>query len=346
MREIPRENKLEVAEYYILGYSYRDIEEITEVSHGSIVNIVKELEDGRLSLTGASYDQINDLRELSIDLKKKGLEPAQAQLGLSFFQRLHTMNITPELLDSWSELIQKLTTGSFQAKDFLEAALRLQDLEKTGGKTFSILAEEYIRLKESVDILKSEVESLDRNKTELIGNVKPLQSKVETLERTQRKLESDIEIHTKKLRDIQLKTEEAEGEKSQRNKETKDLQKMKAKLTSEIGGKEESLRELNNIGFSDEDLLRIRGFIERTSRAESISDNELKEKFFSALALFSDISGLENREKVETKLVGELIKKQALLSGEITELEKSKGLLKGEISSIISSTSQKSKSHR
>ena len=26
MREIPRENKLEVADYYILGYSYSDIE--------------------------------------------------------------------------------------------------------------------------------------------------------------------------------------------------------------------------------------------------------------------------------------------------------------------------------
>ena len=41
MREISRLKKYEVADRYILGYSYKDTEIETEVSHGSIVNIVK-----------------------------------------------------------------------------------------------------------------------------------------------------------------------------------------------------------------------------------------------------------------------------------------------------------------
>jgi len=43
MKEISRTKKSEVAHYYILGYPYSDIENRSRVSHGSVVNIVKEL---------------------------------------------------------------------------------------------------------------------------------------------------------------------------------------------------------------------------------------------------------------------------------------------------------------
>ena len=44
MKEIAGNKRLEVARCYILGLSYKEIEEETGVSHGSIVNIVKEME--------------------------------------------------------------------------------------------------------------------------------------------------------------------------------------------------------------------------------------------------------------------------------------------------------------
>ena len=341
MKEIPRAKKLEVAQYYILGYPYGDIENRTGVSHGSIVNIVKELEDGKLTVPGTSFDQANDLRQLSFDLKKKGLEPSQALLGLLLFDRLRVLEITPELVDKWSELAKKLLPVDFPAKDFLEAALRLDELEKGEGKPFATLAEEYVRLKEGVDKLKSEVDSLGKNKEELVKEVEPLHSQLESLERAKNRLENDVEIQTRKLKELKSKTKETEEEKSRLSRETKDLQRRKTRLSAEVDSKEESLRRLNDIGLSDEDLLRITTFIERTSKNEGISGNELKKKFFSALGLFEDISGLENRRKVETQQVSELVKKESILSGEIVELDKKKGLLEGEISAIISSTSQK-----
>jgi hypothetical protein len=112
MKEIPRTKKLEVAQYYILGYPYSDIENRADVSHGSVVNIVKELEDGKLTVPGTTFDQVNDLRQLSFDLKKKGLEPSQALLGLLLFERLQTLEITPELVDKWSENKPRLTKAN------------------------------------------------------------------------------------------------------------------------------------------------------------------------------------------------------------------------------------------
>lgn len=52
MREISRMKKLEVAKYYVLGYTYSDIENETGVSRGSIVNIRQELECGKLITPG------------------------------------------------------------------------------------------------------------------------------------------------------------------------------------------------------------------------------------------------------------------------------------------------------
>ena len=43
MKEITRTKRLEVAHYYLLGFTYREIEEETGISHGSIANIVSEI---------------------------------------------------------------------------------------------------------------------------------------------------------------------------------------------------------------------------------------------------------------------------------------------------------------
>lgn len=340
MKEILRAKKLEVAQCYILGYPYSGIENQSGVSHGSVVNIVKELEDGKLAMPGTSFDQVNDLRQLSLELKKKGLEPSQALFGLLFFDRLRILQVTPELLDRWSELVKKLLPVDFPAGDFLEAALRLDELEKGEGKSYVTLAAEYARLKESVGRLKSQVDALVKNKEELAKKAESLRSELESLEKTKDRLENAVEIQTGKLNDLRLRTKETEEERSRLRKETTALQRRKTKLFSEVEGREESLERLNDIGLSDEDLLRITKFIESTSKNEGISGNELRKRLFSAFGLFEDISGLENQRELEMRKVSELVKKQSVLSGEIAELDRKKGLLDGQIVGIISSTSQ------
>ncbi len=343
MREISRLKRYQVADYYLLGYSYGEIEAETGVSHGSIANIVQELENGKLTVAGTSLDRVSDLRQLSLDLRKKGLQPSQALLGLSLFERLRTLEITPEHLDGWSELVKRFAQPDFAPKDFFDTALRLHDLEKSQGKSFETLAEEYMKLGEEVDKLKAGADSLGKNKTELIKEIEPLHLQLESFEKTKNKLENDVKIQTTKSQELKIKVKEAEEEKSRLDRETKDLERRKAKLSSEVNGKEESLKRLNEIGLSSEDLLRLTAFIERTSKNEGISSNQVKERFFSALSLFEDVSGLENRRRAEVQQVSELVKKQSILSGEILELEKGKGILEGEIGDSISSTLQRIK---
>lgn len=86
MKELSRSKKQEVAQYYLLGSSYGDIEIKTGVSHGSIANIIQELENGKLTIPGTQFDQVNDLHQLSLDLKKKGLDPSPSP-SWNFFLR-------------------------------------------------------------------------------------------------------------------------------------------------------------------------------------------------------------------------------------------------------------------
>jgi len=343
MKEITRTKRLEVAHYYLLGYTYREIEEETGISHGSIANIVSEIENGDLIIPGTSFDQVNDLRQLSSDLKKSGLKPSQALLGITFLQRLQSLQITLEDLEAWSELVKKLLPPDFPVKEFFESARRLHDLEINQGKSFETITEEYKSYYQRLDKLKGEVDSLSKIKSQLSNEIKPLSSQLEAFRREKERLENDVQIQTTKIQESKSRLKEAEEEKSTLDRETKELHRRKVKLSSEVGGKEESLRKLGEMGFSDEDLLRLKAFLERISKDENNDVTQVKEKFFSALGLYKDINGLEQKKEAETEGIRELVTEKSILSGEIKELEKRKGTLLGEMDKTIISISQRLK---
>ncbi len=84
------------------------------------------------------------------------------------------------------------------------------------------------------------------------------------------------------------------------------------------------------MGFSDEDLLRLKAFLERISKDENNDVTKVKEKFFSTLGLYKDIDGFEQKKEAEAKGIREFVREKSILNGEIKELEKRKGILLGE----------------
>jgi len=337
MKEIAGNKRLEVARCYILGLSYKEIEEETGVSHGSIVNIVKEMESGKLDIPGTPFDQINELRQLSSDLKKKGLSTSQALLGLSFFERINALSILPEHLDRWAQLMSKLTITDSSAADFLNAALRLHQLEETEGKAYELLIEEYEKAEEDLGHLKFEANSLAVKKTTLAEEVGTISSQIEGLRKTKGKLETEVDGLTIKVKALKSKADENMAESLRLAKEVRDLKRRRVKLSSEVGGKEESLLRLNDVGFLDEDLLRLRTILERTAKDSGAGQKEVKERFFAVLGAFKDITELHKCQAAETEALKDLTKERSFLTGEITGLEKQRDILRGEIEQSASS---------
>jgi len=342
-RRIPRVKRIEVASQYLLGDNYREIEEETGVSHGSIVNIIRELEKGELAIDGAANEQVDDLRQLAVELKSSGLKPAQAMNGIRFYKRLTEMEITPKDLECWSNIVREIRNADFQLRDFVEATRRLRELEKSQGKTFEELAEEYQKYHGEIERLRKAVSSLEKNKVALSDLTGKLSKESEGLKKQKEILANQVEMQATKLRDSKSGLAEAVKEKSVLQQEINQLQRRKVKISSEIDGREESLRDLSEIGFSNEDLLRLRGFLERISQSGNGNLGQVKEDFFSALVSYKDTLGLNRKRDLESQKIKELNKQEAMLTGSISQLENAKAELLGELDKGIVATLEKIK---
>ena len=150
-----------------------------------------------------------------------------------------------------------------------------------------------------------------------------------------------MEILTIKLRELTSKVKETEKERYELNREIKELQGRKVKLCSEVDGKEESLRRLSDIGFVDEDLLRLRSLVEKIAKKEGTHTNQVKENFFRALDYFANLSELQKAAEQETETIKKMKNEKFFLTGEIAELENSKAVLQGQTQESASLASQK-----
>jgi len=340
MNEVPRAKRLEVALYYLLGHTCNETEAITGVSHGTIVNIRREIQSGDLTIPGVPIDQVNDLHQLSLDLQKSSLEPSQALLGISFFERLRELGITPESLARWSEFVETFAPAGFPTRDFFESAIRLHELEESEGKPFEELAEQYRRLSEGTEQLGAQADSLEERKTELSQEVESLSSQVVALERTAEKLQDGVDMQGAKLQELRSRVREAREEKSRLDKEIRESSRRTRRLSSEVDAKEESLGRLNEIGFSDEDFLRLRSLFQKMAKKEGTRVDQVKENFFRALGYFGSLSELRKAVEKETGSIKRVRNEQSSLTGEIVQLEDRKAVLQGEIRESASLASQ------
>jgi len=341
MQQVSTAKKQEVVQYYVLGHPYEEIARKTGVSHGTVANIIREVNNGEPAIPGSPLDQINDLRQLSVDLKKKKLEPSNALLGLQLFERFRTLGISMERVGKWSELSKRFAQHDFPPEKFFNVAFRLHELEKTEGKPFEDFTEEYRKRQESAKRLIKEIDSLRETKSQLLKEIAPLSKQLEAMKRAKEKLEDQTEVQKAKVEDLKLKVKELVEDKTLLNSQVRELRRRKTELSAHVEGRQESLMRLNEIGLADEDLLRLRAFWEKASETEGISPEEVKKKFFMALSLFREVSDLEKTRETEAEKVKALAKERSALEGQITGLEKVKSKLEGEIDSSASSISRK-----
>jgi len=334
--EISHENRLEVAMLYLRGNTYKEIETKTGLSHGSISNIVNKLLSGQLVIPGVPSDEVSDLHQLSVDLKKKNLEPSQALLGLTLFEKFNELGIVPSQFDQWSKLVKVCVPDDFPAKDFFETALHLHKLEEAENKPFQEIAQEYASMLQKVGEIRDEVDSLNVKKKGLAGEVESLTSEVSILEHKKEKVKSSLEAESAELEQAKQIVAVAKEEHTQLNEEVEDLLKKKDKLYSEVGSKEESLIKLKTIGLSEEDLLHLVKLLAGMAEGENVDTDQVKDEFFLSLDQFKNYSGLHKAVEEEGGNLQATVKQKAFVMGEIEELENRKATLQAEVENTAS----------
>ncbi len=336
MDGISHEKRMEVARLYLLGYSYADVGKMIGVSHGSISNIIKELLSGQLTIPGITSDMIDDLHQLSVDLKKTSLEPSQALLGLTFFKKFNELGIEPAHLNQWSKLVKVFAPDDFPAKDFFETALHLRKLEGTEGKLFQEIVQEYTDLQQKVGEMEGEVDSLEEKKANLITELESLTSEANGLREKKDEVKGAFEAQCIELEEIQSKVAENKEEHARFTGEIEDLLKEKDKLQSELGTKEESLSKLKKIGLSEKELLWLVKLLAGMAEGENVDADQVKDEFFLSLDQFKNYSGLHKAVEEEGENLQATVKQKAFVMGEIEELENRKATLQAEVENTAS----------
>ncbi len=74
MHKIPARKRVEVLKLYFMGRSYDEIVKEAWASKDSVMNVIKELKEGRYPGFKQVLDLIDELRDIAVEIKKNNLE--------------------------------------------------------------------------------------------------------------------------------------------------------------------------------------------------------------------------------------------------------------------------------
>ena len=110
MDELTQKKRLQVVYLYFTGLSFDQIAVKTSISKGSVGNIISELKAGIFPEISDVNDQIETLRELSVDLAKLKLTAGKASLGIAVLKRIYELNLDPGDIERWPLLLNCCAT--------------------------------------------------------------------------------------------------------------------------------------------------------------------------------------------------------------------------------------------
>jgi hypothetical protein len=279
MRELTGKKKLEILRLFFEGYSYDEISTKSDVSKGSVVNVVNDLRDGRFpAFTMVAY-VVDVLRDLSVELKKRGVGVSKTLLGNAFFFRLSDMGVTPEKLDLWVKMNREMSPPEAPLRGFTAAALELFRLTQETGESYESIVTRWTKLQSESDSLERKVtdlraakSELDRTRATLTEEIKTLNAKKSDLNRAAAELSTRHEALKKASSDLDTRYRRLKTETAQ----------LEAKSTA-LGP---VVERLETLGFGTSELKTLRAKLEEVASSQGISPQDLREKFFKELAAY------------------------------------------------------------
>ncbi len=204
MRSLPETVKNRVFELWMNGHDYRSISDQTNVSLGSITNVINETR--RLS------PDIDELRNLNLLLKRNSITINDAVEGAKFIILLKNLGVE---ITALGETIGRIAMYGNDAQKILSKASELLKLETESGVSYDKIVDEYKRISESIVKMRNEISLLKQEYIKMqseiidIQELRDLQTRLRELKIPIGKL-NQIIIQSKKLEELGLTPETAE----------------------------------------------------------------------------------------------------------------------------------------
>ena len=219
MEKVTTAKRLVIVKLYLSGLSYDEIAAKTGVSKGTVANVITDLKAGRFPEAANVGEHIEQLRELSQDLRRLKLTPGQCATGLILLTRINECGLEPADIDRWP-LILKSAGGEEQAQEFVGLVYSIQEVQKNTGLSLEELDDKVHQLeRKAVDLepmakqhddCKKQLGELANQRENLTKEVGRLEEKYKLLNPRVKDLEKREQDLSRRIQDMETRAEKAE----------------------------------------------------------------------------------------------------------------------------------------
>jgi len=271
MERLTAKKKLSVVRLYLSGLSYDEIAARSGVSKGTVANVVADLKAGMIPEAADVGEYIEQLRELSFDLKRSELTPGQCAVGLILLNQISEYGLDPADINRWP-MILKSVRNEDDINEFVRLVYSIQQVQQRSGLSLEALDNKVQELeKKAADLepisdkledYKKQLVELTRQREELANSVAMLEQKSELLTPQVKELEKREQTLSRRIADMEPKANKAET------------------TLSTLKGE---MQKLEDIGFTLKELAQFNEKLEAIAQHHAIKPPEVRGRLLHEL---------------------------------------------------------------
>jgi predicted nucleic acid-binding Zn-ribbon protein len=312
MEKLPTKKRIAIVRQYLSGLSYDDMAAKTGVSKGTVANVVNELKAGRFPEAADVGEDIELLRELSLELKRSKLSPGQCATGLTLLNRISECGLEPADIGRWPMILKSVGTED-EAQEFVRLVYGIQEVQQRTGLSLNDLDDKVHELERKAADLepvsrqyedyRKQLAELAGRREELASSVNSLEEKYKLLNPRVKDLEKREKTLSRRIEDMEPKAQKAETTISTLNKEKQRLQ---------------------DIGLSFEKLAGFNDRLQVIAQRHAIEPAELSSRLLQELETLDKGLGMEALIQSQQQ---ELDKIEQAVAGAQKELKTAKSVV-------------------
>ena len=306
MEKLSLRKKQNIVGQFLSGLSYDEIAAKTRVSKGTVANVVADLKAGAFPEAADPGEQIELLRELSIDLKRLKLSPGQCAVGLTVLGRIEECGLTPADIDRLPVILNSAGSEE-EAREFIGLVRGIHAVQQRTGL--------------SIDELANWVQEMEKKAKELEPIVKQCEAlHQEIVELTEYRdgLDSDIPGLQDKLELLTSRVSELEQREKNLLRRNKDMEAEAERAQSALGALKAEKKALAEVGLSLEDLADVGRMAQNIARHHGVTSADLVKKLLQWL---KNLDKAMDMEKILGGLRAEKKEQERAITSAQQELE-------------------------
>jgi len=281
MERLSLRKKLGIVRQYLSGSSYDEIAIKSGVSKGTVANVIVELKAGKFPEAADVVEQIELLRELSLDLKRSNLSPEQCAIGLAVLARINECGLTVADIDRWPMILKSARTEQ-EAQELIRLIYSIQDVQNRMGLSLEELDDRVHELERKA----ADLEPISKQHQDYKKQLAELTKQRENLANIVANLDEKYKLLNPRVKDLEKREQDL-------SRRIKDMEPRAEKAETTLAAMSRERQRLQDIGLSTEALAEFSQRVQSIAKCHNIAPAEFRDRLLKELEKLDQAVGLE-----------------------------------------------------